>query len=73
MSTISHKGINFKMLYSQEQIEKIIRNIAEKINQYYDQVKEQEGSIDLIVVCILKGGFMFFSDLVKLIKHPHLT
>jgi hypoxanthine phosphoribosyltransferase len=24
-----------------------------------------------VVVCVLKGAFMFFSDLVKQIEHPH--
>ena len=32
MEIISHKGLNFQKLYSQEKIEKIISNIAEGVN-----------------------------------------
>ena len=73
MEIISHKGLNFQKLYSQEKIEKIISNIAEGVNSYYDSIKAEEGSLELVAVCLLKGGFMFFSDLVKKIKHPHYT
>lgn len=27
--------------------------------------------MDLVVICVLKGAFMFFSDLVKKIEHSH--
>ena len=47
--------------------------MGKKINEHYDKVKAEEGDIDLVVVCVLKGAFMFYSDLVKHIKHPHLT
>ena len=36
-------------------------NITEKCNEYGGRI---------VFVCIMKGGFMFFSDLVKHIKYP---
>jgi hypoxanthine phosphoribosyltransferase len=49
-----------KVLYSEEAIAERLRALADQIN------KDYEGK-DLVVVCVLKGAFMYFSDLVKLI------
>lgn len=48
------------VLYSEEAIAERLRFIAAQINKDYD-------GEDLVVVCVLKGAFMFFSDLLKLI------
>ena len=50
-----------RLLLPQQEIEKRVRDIAAEINAVYAGEK-------LVVVCVLKGAFMFFSDLVK-----HLT
>ncbi|MCT4534920.1 hypoxanthine phosphoribosyltransferase [Halodesulfovibrio sp.] len=50
-----------KVVYSEEQIQERVKELAAQIN------KDFEGE-DLVVVCVLKGAFMFFSDLLK-----HLT
>ncbi len=48
-------------LYTAEEIQERVRKISCEINELY---KDEP----LVVICVLKGGFMFFSDLVK-----HLT
>lgn len=50
-----------KPLIGEEAIQKRIRELADEISALY---KDEP----LVVVCVLKGAFMFFSDLVK-----HLT
>ncbi len=46
------------LLYSRERIETRVREIAARINaEYVGQ--------ELVMVCVLKGAFMFFADLVK--------
>ncbi len=47
-----------KPLISEEAIQKRIRELADEISALY---KDEP----LVVVCVLKGAFMFFSDLVK--------
>ena len=47
-----------EVVYTEEQIESRIKELAAQIN------KDFEGE-ELVVVCVLKGAFMFFSDLVK--------
>jgi len=55
--------ITGKPLLTVEQIGNRVRNLAERISNDY---KGQE----IIAVAILKGSFMFFSDIVKLIQVP---
>ncbi|MEG1609831.1 MAG: hypoxanthine phosphoribosyltransferase [Bilophila sp.] len=50
-----------KPLYSAEEIQDRVKTIAEMVNTLYKNEP-------LVVICVLKGAFMFFSDLVK-----HLT
>lgn len=52
-----------KPLLSAEQIQKKVKELAQKISEDY------EGK-ELLVVGILKGAFMFFSDIVKCIQVP---
>ena len=68
-ATKSHKGLNFEMLYDPETIQQVVRRLAGQINKYYQEKREKEGSLDLVIICVLKGAFMFYSDLVKLIEH----
>ncbi len=51
------------ILISREEIKEIVKKLAEQIS------KDYEGK-DLILVCILKGAFMFLSDLVRQLKIP---
>ena len=51
------------VLYSQEQIRECVQRLARKIEQDY-------AGKELVCVCILKGGFMFMSDLVREINLP---
>lgn len=69
MSTITHKGLQFQLLYDQKTISAVIQRIAGEVNAYYENIKTQEGELDLVVLCVLKGSFMFYSDLVKELKH----
>lgn len=50
-------------LISEEQIQKKVRELAYRISSDY-------ANKDLLVIGILKGSFMFFSDLIRHIKNP---
>ena len=52
-----------KPLFTVEQIQAKVRELADRITREYD-------GKDLIMVCILNGAFMFFSDLVRSIRIP---
>ena len=52
---------NLKPLISEEAIQTRVKEMAEEISALY---KDEP----LVVVCVLKGAFLFFSDLVR-----HLT
>ena len=45
-------------MFTAEQIDRRIRELAGQINELY-------AGRQLVLVCVLKGAFMFFSDLVK--------
>ncbi len=49
-----------KCLYSNQQIAERIDSLAEEISQWYNSQKEP-----VVLICILKGAFMFFADLVR--------
>ena len=53
-----------KILITREQLNQRIGELAETISRDY------EGK-DLILVCVLKGGVVFLSDLVRAIRIPH--
>ena len=48
---------------SQEEIASIVKRLAERISEDYDQK-------ELVLICILKGAFIFFSDLVRHLQIP---
>ena len=55
---------DLKILFSQQQIEKRTRELADEINKTFG-TKE-----DLTIICVLKGSSMFFCDLSKYLKMP---
>jgi hypoxanthine phosphoribosyltransferase len=57
------ENLKMKVLYSRDEICKVVRGLADQISRDY------EGK-DLVVVCVLKGAFMFMSDLVRCLKGP---
>lgn len=54
---------NIKILYSEEVIQKKVRELAEQINKDF---KDEE----LCVICVLKGSALFCMDLIKRINLP---
>jgi hypoxanthine phosphoribosyltransferase len=50
-------------LLPHERIASIVQHLA-------DQISKDYGGRELVLVCILKGAFMFLSDLVRLLKVP---
>ena len=52
------EGYRLNLLLSQEQISSIIRGLADQISKDYN-------GRQLVLVCILKGAFMFLSDLIR--------
>lgn len=52
-----------KKLFSKQDIAKTVKNLAKKIEEDFDDE-------EIIFVCLLKGSFMFTSDLVRHIKNP---
>lgn len=50
-----------EVIFSEAQVQERVKQLAEELNKDYN-------GKDLVVICVLKGAFMFFSDLVK-----HLT
>ena len=50
-------------MLSQEQIASIVQGLADRISMDYS-------GKELVLVCILKGAFMFLSDLVRRLKIP---
>ena len=55
--------LRMRILFSRDEIDRVVREMAEKISRDY------EGK-DLVVVCVLKGAFMFMADLVRHLKTP---
>ncbi|MCI0477499.1 MAG: hypoxanthine phosphoribosyltransferase [Anaerolineales bacterium] len=53
-----------KILITREQLEKRIRELGEAISRDYS-------GKDLLLVCVLKGGILFLSDLIRAIHIPH--
>ncbi len=54
---------HLNLLLSQEQIASIVQALADRISRDYS-------GKELVLVCILKGAFMFLSDLVRRLKIP---
>ena len=58
--TEKHQNVEYVML-NEEQIEKRVKELAQQLDKLY------EGRTP-VVVCILKGSVLFFSDLIKNMK-----
>ena len=59
---------NFKVLITQEEIQKRVKELAEKITLDYSSI---DNSIRRpVFICTLKGAVYFFADLTKNIKRP---
>lgn len=52
-------------VFSPERIAARVRELAGEINEFY-------GREPLVAVCVLKGGFLFFSDLVRFLYYDNL-
>lgn len=50
--------IDLRLVYSRRQIERAVEEMAKKIDDIY-------GNEPLLGVCVLKGAFIFFGDLVR--------
>lgn len=61
------KMLNMTLLYSSDEIDKRIAEMAEQITNNLNSTHKtnENTNQDIIVVCLLRGGFMFMSDLVK--------
>ena len=57
------KEHRLNLLFSREKISSIVKDLADQISRDY-------GERELVLVCILKGAFMFLSDLVRQIQIP---
>ena len=57
------EGCRLHPFLSREQIEFIVKGLANRISKDYDQR-------EVVLVCILKGAFMFLSDLVRHLRMP---
>lgn len=54
---------NIKHLYTEEEIQTRVKEVAKVINKDY-------GTQELYVICVLKGSVMFTADLVKYLTMP---
>ncbi len=57
------KGHELKVLFSEEQIQNRIKELAKEMNKFYN-------GEEVIAVCVLKGAVMFAVDLVKELNMP---
>lgn len=54
---------NFKVLFSEEQIQKRIKELAQKLNSFYN-------GEEVYAVCVLKGAVLFATDLIRHLNMP---
>lgn len=52
-------------LIDEARLQKRIQEMADQITADYD------GKEDLLMICVLKGGYMFLADLSRALKRPH--
>ncbi|NUM89754.1 MAG: hypothetical protein HUU37_11155, partial [Bdellovibrionales bacterium] len=50
---------NPRVLIPEERLQSRVRELAKEIEEHY------EGLEPLVAVCVLKGSFVFFSDLIR--------
>ncbi|MBQ3059402.1 MAG: hypoxanthine phosphoribosyltransferase [Desulfovibrio sp.] len=56
---------DLRVVFSAEQIAARVREVAAQVDACY-------GEETLVVVCVLKGGFVFFSDLVRCLQNRNV-
>lgn len=56
---------SYKALYTPEEINKLVENLASEIDKQYSKLDE-----DLVCVGVLKGAWLFLADLVRKIERP---
>lgn len=54
-----------QILIDEEKLKSRVRELGEKIEADYADAD------DLLLICVLKGGFIFLADLSRAIKRPH--
>ena len=54
---------DLKVLYSEEQLQTRIKELADEMNKFYN-------GEEVIAICVLKGAVMFATDLVKNLNMP---
>lgn len=54
---------DLKVLFSEEEIQNKIKELADEMNQFYN-------GEEVIAICVLKGAVMFATDLVKHLNMP---
>lgn len=64
MEVLGRREENLKVLYSEEQLAKKVKELAEQINT------EFKGENKLVVIGVLCGSMLFVSDLIRKIKVP---
>ena len=57
------------ILFSENQLDEIVKNVADKITEAYKE-KVLNNNEKLVIIAILNGSFQFVSDLVKKIDLP---
>ncbi len=55
--------LNLSPYLSQEKIQARVKEIGESLNQKF-------GEREVVLICVLKGSFVFFSDLVRTLNFP---
>lgn len=58
---------NIKVLLSEEEIRRLVKEVGKQITEDY---KELVLDAPLMVICVLKGAYIFMADLVREIKLP---
>jgi len=56
-----------KVYYSRNEIASAVERVAQEIDRFYNETSEDS---PVVVVCILKGGVIFFADLVRQLHFP---
>jgi len=66
IETVNIKNSSFSTYMSKDEIENTVENVANKINNFYENSNSENNP--LIIIGVLNGAFMFLADLVKHIK-----
>ncbi len=64
MTPYAYTPESLKVLFTEQQLQNRIEELAEEMNHLYRDTEV------LIMICILKGGFMFASDLARKLNIP---